>query len=142
MDKGKIVEKYGTDITKLNIGHVKKWVKALRSGKYRKIESELYTPEDEKGKEAFCALGVAAHLAGVEKELLDGEAELPVEAREWLGVDLGDPLIHGNYVSILNDGGKSFSHIAHLIEHFWIEPYEKLKHCFLKHESRSARKGK
>jgi hypothetical protein len=134
MDKEEIVEKYGTDITKLNIGHVKKWVRALRSGKYRKTESKLYIPEDDKGKEAFCALGVAAHLAGVDKNALLEEAGLPEEAMAWLGVDLPSPVVHGEEVSYLNDEGKSFSHIAHLIEHFWIEPYEKFKHCFLKQE--------
>ncbi len=130
MDKEKIVEKYGTDITKLNIGHVKKWVRALRSRKYKKTEGTLHY--EDQGQHFYCALGVAAKVAGLEDEELNGKYDLPGETRKWLGLESSDPIVHNEQVSMLNDNGKSFSQIAHLIEHFWIEPYEKFKHCFLK----------
>jgi len=48
----------------------KKWVEALRSGKYRKTKHTLY----ENG--AYCVLGVAARVAGYKPSELTGEADL------------------------------------------------------------------
>lgn len=124
----KIVEQYGTDIRDLNIANVRKWVQALRSGKYPKIDGSLAD-----GRGSFCALGVAAKLAGIPEEELIYESFLPSKAMDWLGVEAEDPII-GTRMSVasMNDRDWSFAKIADRIEAYWIEPYQKYKHCFLK----------
>ena len=80
----------------------KKWFEGLRSGKYKQTAGYLST-KNEKGKWAYCCLGVACEIAmenGVELEVMeqnvDGvmvkfyngeEAHLPDAVQTWLGFD-------------------------------------------------------
>lgn len=126
----------------LNKENIRKWVDALRSGKYTQTTGRLAD------KVGFCCLGVACEVAAdngvaISKTNLDdsnmtveydGSAgELPDKVCEWLGFsDEGDheyspshysdpPLPtkeHGNYSAVTwNDEAKaSFAQIADLIE--------------------------
>ena len=98
----------------------KKWVKALRSGKYKQTTSRL------KDKTGYCCLGVACELAvkaGVIKKFEPGNSFLPVQVRNWLGLSSrrgayrdGDYFNRNNSLDQLNDYRNSFKYIARLIE--------------------------
>lgn len=104
--------------------NAKKWVRALRSGKYKQGKKTLATVD---GK--FCCLGVACELAikdGVDiiKEkapdgfLYDGKSGiLPARVRKWLGLrsNVGTFGKDGD-LSVLNDSGTRFKTIANIIE--------------------------
>jgi hypothetical protein len=136
MDTEKIVAKYGTDITKLNIANVRKWVRALQSGKYKQTTGQLF---DDYKAPKFCVLGVAAHLSGLSNNELQGDTELAEGPMEWLGVQDSIPSIGPKSAADRNDGGESFKSIATAIERYWIKPYEKFKHCFLKQKKGVAK---
>ena len=94
----------------------KKWVDALRSGKYRQSRGAL------KGQRGYCCLGVLASLAGVEDEKLkkySGDPlnnfgiELPVHANKRERADTETCLI-----SLNDDAHYSFKKIAD-----WVERY-------------------
>lgn len=112
--------------------NAKKWVKALRSGKYKQT---TYRLRNDKG---FCCLGVACDLYDPKKwkyyqpkkgrSLTSGDffygssiAALPTEVRDWLG--LAD--IYGYYntqrsLDYLNDNLEwDFKKIADFIEDNW-----------------------
>lgn len=102
-----------------NQKNVKKWVKALRSGRYKQCQSTL---SDGKG---YCCLGVVCVLAGMKRTpKSDGRyyfgvelSTLPLTAQRWLGIKVYDPLIGGERATRLNDVfGLSFAKIANLIE--------------------------
>ena len=88
----------------------KKWVKALRSGKYKQTIGHL---ADETG---FCCLGVACELAKQAGIIPD----LPTRVQNWLGLqDCFGKIDNGKYndLTSYNDFGKwSFKKIANLIE--------------------------
>lgn len=127
---------------------MKKWVKALRSGKYKKTEGAL--KEKVKGKFGHCCLGVLCELYNIdqkknkkktikEQELDTGcvsfnheVAELPEVVKNWAGLSNH----YGGFVnnaevinksgqlpfyslSELNDFGSSFKVIAAIIEDQW-----------------------
>jgi hypothetical protein len=89
-----------------------KWVKALRSGKYKKGVgqlAELITVPVEDGWEAddkvvgekFCCLGVLCDLYDKEKKNKERswneeQGELPEEVMEWAGLDMADPVVKFN----------------------------------------------
>lgn len=98
-----------------------KWLKALRSGEYKRGKEFLYQVCGDEHR--FCCLGVLAHIAspvpwrrapghsGV--YMFNGKAGLlPVSFRNKIGLDekAQDKLIG------MNDGGKSFKTIANWIE--------------------------
>jgi len=107
-----------------------KWVKALRSGEYKKTEGAL------RNDEGFCCLGVLCNLHAqahpkIAREqsqprfYLGESAILPLEVRDWAMMDNGegsvadDLTISGNvYESLVdaNDSGVSFKKIANWIE--------------------------
>lgn len=107
----------------------KKWVAALRSGKYKQGTNVLRD-----GKDKYCCLGVACHIFGVEAEArsdaksgyqYDGNVGLlPKILRARLGLtSQGDlpkkVLLKGmKRISLvqLNDGGATFKRIAKVIE--------------------------
>lgn len=103
----------------MNKDNVRKWVAALRSGKYEQTTSFLY----DNGR--YCCLGVLCEIAGIQHEgrFFDGEDNfLPARAKDWIGVFDSDPLIGPNEASALNDEhGKTFSEIADLIEYYWLD---------------------
>lgn len=111
--------------------NVKKWVAALRSGKYNQYRGSL------KNEETFCCLGVACDLYKNEVggswvnrffEVSVSESSsscLPVTVRNWLGLKSDNGVyynnslglaIHSRCLSSDNDRGKTFNEIADIIE--------------------------
>lgn len=108
---------------------IKKWVAALRSGKFRRGESEL--AKRVKGKHVeYCCLGVLCELAKkegiVEKAYQDGYSiyygneryYLPQEVKDWAGLrsTQGSRGSEKQSLAYLNDSGNSFNRIADVIE--------------------------
>ncbi len=108
--------------------NAKKWVKALRSGKFRQTREKLRARNG-----ACCCLGVACEVAiagGVKVhrewsayakgyayggEQLSGE--LPEEVRQWLGLRISDGVYRNSRLTYDNDTlGLSFKQIADIIE--------------------------
>jgi hypothetical protein len=121
--------------------NAKKWVAALRSGKYQQTTKVL--KRKNKFGESYCCLGVACELyqeevgdlyieASYESEIVKFDEvyqKLPCKVKEWLGLtgaegQFSDPAETDNpYIGIkyralsgLNDGGESFHAIADVIE--------------------------
>jgi hypothetical protein len=112
-----------------------KWVKALRSGKYKQTKRMLYKPTTtESGPEGYCCLGVLGCISGFKNEDLKFAALLE-DRKDTCGVRWGDgsPLnldgfgkrlkfkVKGELKSFdslaeANDKGVSFKQIASWIE--------------------------
>ena len=102
--------------------NAKKWVEALRSGRYKQTSMFLRR----KKISGFCCLGVACEISGLGQWDDDGAylgdvSTLPTEVCNWLGVKSWDPEItlDGNKqtLSYLNDRNElNFRQIADLIE--------------------------
>lgn len=102
----------------------KRWVEALRSGKYKQGKERL------KSEQGFCCLGVLCDLAvhdGVGQwngqcfTTDDKSVEYmpPQKIKDWSGLRMGVPLmteIGLSQAHVLNDQGISFEKIADLIE--------------------------
>lgn len=102
----------------------KRWVKALRSRKYR--QGKKFLANDGK----YCCLGVLCDLAVKSKIISEPqknytylvfeseEAVLPESVRKWVGLRDNEGHFHGgeNCLTALNDNGKRFSTIAKIIE--------------------------
>lgn len=95
--------------------NAKKWVAALRSGKYKQGKRQL------RAGDAFCCLGVACDLFdpaswnGCSYRYL--RLALPNEVRDWLGLIETDPYYgKTGRLSYDNDEGKTFAEIADIIE--------------------------
>ena len=108
-----------------------KWVKALRSGKYKQGRERLHKV-DASNHHKYCCLGVLCELAEVTKEKVgDGfqyngmAAVLPLEVMKLTGMkdEAGD--FSGEYfLTEFNDGAggapkKNFKEIADIIEKNW-----------------------
>lgn len=102
---------------------MKKWVKALRSGKYKQTTGQLrdYARYDE-GK-TYCCLGVLCSITKSKGWV--GETVLPKHVVKKVGMklDRGNGEINdegwydkGKCLSQLNDNGMSFKQIANVIE--------------------------
>jgi hypothetical protein len=104
----------------------KKWVDALRSGKYKQGKGYLHSKDD-----TFCCLGVLCDVAGVPSTetgecfvySLDGGksrslAMLSDDIRPLVGLrnPLGGILERSESLAVLYDDGKSFNEIADVIE--------------------------
>lgn len=102
----------------------KKWVKALRSGKYKQGKGFLRTTKNE-----YCCLGVLCEIHrtvhkknkwvtkdGV-KFYMQTEAALPKTVMKWANVkrQFGS-LSSETTLAALNDNGKTFNQIADIIE--------------------------
>lgn len=110
---------------KLN-ANAQKWVKALRSGKYRKGTHKLRSTVNR--KHYYCAIGVAVHVAlksGVkipaEEYFYWGQGSCPRAVQEWLGytgISGKYLLLNGQSVVALNDATarNNFKAIAKEIE--------------------------
>lgn len=103
----------------------KRWVKALRSGKYKQGRGKLRRVEDEVTK--HCCLGVLCELRGVR---FDGaRGGLNREELKWGGFESKASLITAPDVlwgqpqtlAELNDAGWSFERIATYIEKNWMK---------------------
>lgn len=100
-----------------------KWIKALKSGKYKQGTNTLKTID---GK--YCCLGVLCKLYGQEKGVnwrkrgtsnyfLDECSYLPSAVQEWAGLTDNNPKAGDNVLSLLNDKEKyDFGKIADEIE--------------------------
>jgi hypothetical protein len=110
--------------------NAKKWVRALRSGKFKQAKNVLATL-----KNTYCCLGVACELArkdGVrvskKKNKEDGcfeyssrQGSLPPQVQMWLGLGSDEGVYtskNGRDTSLVvrNDTGKKFAEIADIIE--------------------------
>ena len=105
---------------------MKKWVAALRSGKYKQTKGRL---REDNG---FCCLGVLcnlhaeAHPKFAAKQSSkyhydDNEGLPPKVVTEWAGISSDTGFFVDNYgqyfeLTVLNDQGKSFKQIADIIE--------------------------
>lgn len=123
-----------------NLGNIRKWVDALRSGEFQQGTQAL----NRNGK--FCCLGVACEVAirnGLALEVKPGDIDcdcdlhqnmeeiisyngdatvLPEAVKEWLGLERSNPSVEydGDYsenLATLNDSGlKDFAQLADIIE--------------------------
>lgn len=118
----------------MNKENVRKWVDALRSGKYKQGLGALQILDN------YCCLGVACSVAEknnckfpktvINNQYIFGTEEkigiLPHEVRNWLELDNSSPEIVYNTRKVplvcLNDVEKlSFNEIADLIEDQWLK---------------------
>ena len=102
-----------------------KWIKALRSGKYKQTTSVL------RNLDGFCCLGVLCDISerGKWKRAKGGKVfvfndwydkTMPNEVIEWAGMNNGFGLLPDTSLTDLNDHeGKSFDEIADVIEKNW-----------------------
>jgi hypothetical protein len=125
---------------------MKKWVKALRSGKYKQGTGTL-KQFNSKGQAQHCCLGVLCELYNTtmkknKKKILpekvyDNDSDfshgycrfggkkedLPKEVKDWAGMNdnLGRFYLsdHYEYLADLNDCGRKFKTIADIIEKEW-----------------------
>jgi hypothetical protein len=109
-----------------------KWVKALRSGKYKQAKDYLRV-EGENGRESYCCLGVLGTICGIPKDTLSENKTLESFRKKCnIESDEGTPFVEGESTRIkvrigkgfeefptlasANDGGASFKAIATWIE--------------------------
>lgn len=105
---------------------LKKWVKALRSGRYKQGKHSLKIIN---GIPRYCCLGVLCDLHAKakgnkwkENEYLGAENILPAEVVIWAGLGRANPKLVGEFLDKdctaagINDSGKRFKTIAKLIE--------------------------
>ena len=103
--------------------NAKKWVAALRSGKFKKATGQL-----RKGEDRFCCLGVACEVAkkaGVISGYDPTAGGLPDEVQQWLGLrdtmgafEMGAFRKNSDYEDLteINDKNHRFLTIADFIE--------------------------
>ena len=119
----------------------KKWIEALRSGKYEQGRGWLKTQDNITKTEQFCCLGVLCdlhqqvtktswdipHLVGKESSIwshsyMGLDSFLPSSVQTWAEVTASNPTVLNpvteDYSSLvyLNDMGTTFSEIADIIE--------------------------
>ena len=90
----------------------KKWVAALRSGKYQQGFSSLKRDDG-----SYCCLGVLCSISG--KPYRGSDLVIPDSVKRWAGLEDPDPFIESetSHVTGLNDNRQlSFSRIADIIE--------------------------
>lgn len=102
---------------KMNPDIKRRWVGALRSGKYQQGRGCLRATSDD-GTVEHCCLGVLSELWSEETgEDFDGERTfLPEPVRIWAGLRRAAPRAQSQFLAVLNDRGKPFDEIADLIE--------------------------
>lgn len=92
-----------------------KWIKALRSGKYKQTISHL------KDDDGYCCLGVLCSISG--KKNWSSSSYLTKNVQEWAGMKTHDPSFGKDIskkLSFLNDVNFcSFEEIADVIEKNW-----------------------
>jgi len=112
----------------------RKWLKALRSGKYEQGTNSLRINKDDKA--TYCCLGVLCDLYSKEKgnrwsklhdrypTFMREMSVLPKKVMKWAGIEYTDGGFlykNGKHDSLmgLNDNGKSFKQIAKVIEKYF-----------------------
>lgn len=121
--------------------NAKKWLAALRSGRFKQIKNNLCARKGQKSL-GYCCLGVACEIFRKENpdilirnrdlvyEFDDGNEDtfLPSPVRKWLGLGTegGDPLNQDlpSCVSMNDDDGFSFREIADRLERNHTEYFE------------------
>jgi len=114
---------------KINKKNIRKWVNALRSGKYQQGAYALRNESD--GVYFYCCLGVACELSklgqwrkvpGHSAYKYAGSVDfLPKKVADWLGLEWDDPILTTRTASELNDSGSSFKRIAYYIERKYLK---------------------
>ena len=115
-----------------NVENIRKWVEALRSGKYEQNTGSLRNADTG----GFCCLGVACDISGIGEwettpddervaYLVSPDARLergylPQPVVDWLGVEGRCPAVDGAALTTLNDNETPFAVIANLIEAEWL----------------------
>ena len=102
---------------------MQKWVKALRSGKYKQATEQL------KDGNSYCCLGVLCDIskqgkwygAGYEVNEEFDDAKLPVAIRKWAGIKVRSangniPSVKKSLVHFNDTAKKNFKEIADIIE--------------------------
>lgn len=121
---------------------MKKWIKALRSGKYKQGTGTL-KQYDSKGNAQHCCLGVLCELYNQEmrknkkktipEKIYDNDSNfsfgytrfdgscdgLPKSVRDWSGVKNTIGQFETENLADLNDTGRKFKTIADIIEKNW-----------------------
>ena len=126
---------------------MKKWVKALRSGKFKQGQGTL-KQYNSKGKAQHCCLGVLCelynenmkknHKKTLPEKICDNDYSfqygyttfngvadsLPERVRDWSGISTSFGKFYGEStlpapLSDLNDDGRKFNTIANIIEKHW-----------------------
>ena len=115
--------------------NAKKWVEALRSGRFKQGKNALHKKREGED-DTYCCLGVACSLAigaGVDLPVytnMDGKViydvdkfYLPAKVRDWLGLTtsyasfgIALPGANPDDLTRMNDDGKTFEEIAQIIE--------------------------
>jgi len=102
-----------------NKSRIKKWVAALRSGRYRQVQCSLSAKQPD-GSFSYCCLGVAQLVArreGGPNCKLAGRLFLNQKVAKWFGLTTQDPILKEKSATHWNDvAKKDFSEIADLIE--------------------------
>ena len=114
-----------------------RWIKALRSGKYKQGQHLLVS--NDLDKKYYCCLGVLCQLYATEKkkgiskiklgvatsrsgDRLPAKQFLPNIVRKWAGLNASDPIVYYdgnsvNRITHLNDGYQlDFNQLADIIE--------------------------
>jgi len=96
-----------------------RWVKALRSGKYKQTAGRLYNKEED----GYCCLGVACAISRVSKNNLRGyiprniKKKLP-ESFPKILLETDDMGTTVRKLIRMNDNGKSFKYISYYIDRY------------------------
>jgi hypothetical protein len=115
-------------LTKKQETIIKKWVVALRSGKYKQGKEKLH--KQTKSGDRYCCLGVLCEMAvrakvlsPPERDCTDeiyyyemDEGELPEVVKQWAGIAGSCGEFEGGSLAEMNDEGRKFTTIAKLIE--------------------------
>ena len=104
----------------------RKWVAALRSGKYKQTHHTLRRVSKKQGT-SYCCLGVLTQLCATQAKQsftsLAGDGVLSEKVCAFVGLRVDDPKIRGHHLAARNDGEipgrkpQNFKQIATLIEH-------------------------
>lgn len=108
---------------------MKKWVRALRSGKYKQGKNMLKRVNGA-GVAHYCCLGVLCEVTGMKSRTSNERpyhvfgrksvAMLPPTAQIRSGMNSCDGVLEGDTcLANLNDSGKTFAEIANIIEKNW-----------------------
>jgi hypothetical protein len=112
----------------VSIDDLKKWIAALRSGRYKQAKGFLNTDNG-----YYCCLGIGCELFIDEEQKRRNTignlfGRLPCDqpkSPEWLiNFDHYFFIKTGEYISNYNDRGETFNEIADMIEELCIKPYE------------------
>lgn len=100
---------------KLPIEFKRKWIKALRSGDYKQTTGGLYS----KLENAYCCLGVACVINGINKRFLKNEGTIPAKFSSMPQIliesDTTNP-VSDTLIQMNDSEKKTFSEIADHIQ--------------------------